>query len=352
MHFIRHSGIVFLIALATLPAHGAEIKGAGSSAAQPLYNLLAAGYAQSEKVSIAYTPSGSSDGLKQIKGKTVDFGATDVALTPEERKAQNLVCFPTAISGVVPVFNLPGLRKGQVQLTGEVLADIFSRKVVKWNDEKLRALNPGLALPDLAISVVARQDGSGTTLNFTDYLSKASAAWKTQFGRNYTIAWSAGTTQVKGSGGVVAALKQTAGAITYVDYQYAVQNNLSWAMLKNRDGKFVKPGSSGFSSALVNSAWLTKGTYEDMLTDRPGAATWPITSGTFILLAQASGNPEKTIAAVKFFTWGFIHGDAIVGKADFVRLPDIVQGRIFGELSGITDAGGAPLKWSLAELMK
>ena len=352
MYFIRNLGIILLLALGTMPARGADIKGAGSSAAEPLYTLLAASYAQTEKVKLSYTASGSSDGLKQIKARTVDFGATDVALNLEERKAQKLVCFPTAISGVVPVFNLPSLRKAQLQLTGEVLADIFARKIVKWNDEKLRTLNPGLALPDLAISVIARLDGSGTTLNFTDYLGKASPSWMSTFGRNYTIAWPAGTAQAKGSGGVVAALKQTAGAITYVDYQYAVQNNLSAALLKNREGKFVKAGAAGFSSALINSAWLTKASYEDMLTDRPGVSTWPITSGTFILVPQVSSNPEKTIAAVRFFTWGFIHGDAIVGKADFVRLPDVVQGRVFGELSAITDAAGAPLKWSLTELMK
>lgn len=352
MDFIRHSGIFLLFALACAPGRAAEIKGAGSSAAEPLYRQLATAYAQSGKVNLAYTASGSSDGIKQITARTVDFGASDVALSVDERKSLKLVCFPTAISGVVPVFNVPGVRKGQLQLTGDVLADIFARKIVRWNDDKLRALNPGLALPALAIGVIARQDGSGTTLNFTDYLSKSSADWKTAFGRNFTIAWPAGTTQVKGSAGVVAALKQTSGAIAYVDYQYAVQNSLSWAMLKNRDGKFVKPGPSGFSAALVNSAWLGKARYEEMLTDRPGVATWPITSGTFILIPQVSSNPDQTIAAVKFFTWGFIHGDEIVGKADFVRLPDVVQARVFGELSAITDAAGAPLKWSLSELMK
>lgn len=352
MHFIRNIAVSLILTAALVPAHCAEIKGAGSSAAAPLYALLAAGYAQAENVNLAYTASGSSDGLKQIKGKTVDFGASDVALSMEERKALKLVCFPTAISGVVPVVNLPGIRKGQLQLTGEVLADIFARKIVKWNDARLRALNPGLALPDLAIGVIARQDGSGTTLNFTDYLGKASPAWLAAFGRNYTIAWPAGTAQAKGSAGVVAALKQTSGGISYVDYQYAVQGNLVSVALKNRDGKFVKPGPSGFSSALVNSGWMSKANFEEMLTDRPGAGSWPITGGTFVLVPQVSSNPEKTIAAVKFFTWGIIHGDAVVGKAEFVRLPDNVQGRIFGELSGMTDAGGVPLKWSLTDVMK
>jgi len=352
MPFIRPLTVFILSTMALSPAHGAEIKGAGSSAAAPLYAFLGTGYARAEKVSLAYNPSGSSDGLKQIRGKTVDFGASDVALTPEERKAQKLLCFPTAISGVVPVVNLPGVRKGQLHLTGEVLAAIFARKIVKWNDEKVRALNPGLELPELPISVVVRQDGSGSTLNFTDYLGKVSPTWTASFGRNYTIVWPAGTTQAKGSAGVVAALKQTEGAISYVDYQYAVQANLAWVLLKNRDGRYARPGASGFSSALVNSAWMSKASYEEMLTDRPGAVTWPITSGTFVVVPQVSSTPEKTIAALKFFTWSFLHGDTVVGKAEFVRLPEIVQGRIFGELTAITDTGGVPLQWSLADLVK
>lgn len=352
MYIIRTITVSTVFMMALMPARGADITGAGSSAAAPLYALLAAGYAQTGKVNLAYSASGSSDGLKQIRGKTVDFGASDVALTPDERKAQKLVCFPTAISGVVPVVNLPGIRKDQLRLTGDVLADIFARKIVKWNDEKVRALNPGLALPDLAINVVARQDGSGTTLNFTDYLGKSSAGWLAAFGRNYTVAWPAGTRQAKGTSGVVDALRQTPGAITYVDYQYAVQGNLASVMLKNRDGRFVKPGASAFSTALVNSSWMTRASYEDMLTDRPGAASWPITSGTFVLVPQASSNPEKTIAAIKFFTWGFLHGDAVIGKTDYVRLPENVQARIFAELTAITDAGGAPLKWSLTDLIK
>ncbi len=348
MRFIPTIALLSLLTLAAA-AHAIEIKGAGSSAAQPLYDSLAATYAKTKKVSLAYQPSGSTDGFKQISAKTVDFGATDIALTADQRSKAKMVCFPTAISGVVPVVNLPGVRKSQLQLTGEVLAEIFSRKIVKWNDPRLRALNPTLPLPDLAITVITRSDGSGTTFNFTDYLSKSSPAWLNAYGRKASIAWAPGTVPAKGSGGVVAALKQTAGAIAYVDYQYAVKGNLTSAMLKNRDGKFVAAGPVGFSASLANSAWLSRGTYEEMLTDRPGTASWPITAGTFILLPQASSNPATTIAAIKFFTWGFVHGDAVVGKAEFVRLPDIVQGRIFGELTAITDTAGVPLKWSLLE---
>ncbi|MFL6657762.1 MAG: phosphate ABC transporter substrate-binding protein PstS [Massilia sp.] len=352
MYFIRTIAVTMLATVAGLSAHAAEIKGAGSSAAEPLYSALASAYASVGKVSLAYTASGSSDGIKQIKAKTVDFGATDVAMSAADRKAAKLVCIPTAISGVVPVVNLPGVRKGQLQLTGEVLADIFARKIVRWNDEKLKALNHGMSLPDLPIAVVARSDGSGSTYNFSDYLSKVSPSWNTSFGHNFTIAWPTGTVAVKGSGGVVEALKKTPGAISYVDYQYANLNNLSFALLKNRDGRFATPGASSFSAALINSAWMSKGNFDEMLTDRPGSNSWPITSGSFILVPQVTDNPEKTIAAIKFVTWGFIHGDAMVGKADFVRLPDPVQGRIFVELTSIVDASGAPLKWSLADLLK
>ncbi|MEJ7804539.1 MAG: phosphate ABC transporter substrate-binding protein PstS [Telluria sp.] len=346
---VVHTLALLSLSVASLAAQAAEIKGAGSSAAQPLYDSLAVNYAKSTGVTFNYQPSGSSDGLKQITNKTVDFGATDIAMSAEQRAKSKMVCFPTAISGVVPVVNLPGVRKGQLQLTGDVLADIFSRKIVKWNDQRLRALNPTLTLPDLAITPVTRSDGSGTTFNFTDYLSKSSPAWQSAFGRNASIAWPAGTVSAKGSSGVVALLKQTSGAITYVDYQYATKGNLASTLLKNRDGKFVAPGPLAFSASLSNSAWLSKGTYEEMLTDRPGAASWPITAGTFILLPRASSNPATTIAAIKFFTWGFVHGDAVVGKAAFVRLPDLVQGRIFGELAAITDNAGVPLKWNLLE---
>ncbi len=351
MTFLRTFSVA-MVAMSFTAAFAGELKGAGSSAAEPLYTALAAAYGAKEKVVLRYTPSGSSDGLKQITARAVDFGATDVALTAEQRKEAKVVCFPIAVSGVVPVVNLPGIKKGQLQLSGEALADIFARKIVRWNDDKLKALNPGLALPDVAITVIVRADGSGTTFNFTDYLAKVSPAWASTVGKNYVVAWPAGTTAIKGSGGIVTAVRETSGAITYVDYQYAVKNTLAWVALKNRDGRFVNPGSAGFSAALLNSAWMSKSAFEDMLTDRPGGITWPITSGTFVLVPQVASNPEQTIAALKFFTWGFVHGDMAVGKTDFVRLPDGVQGRIFAELTKITDASGAPLKWSITEVMK
>jgi phosphate transport system substrate-binding protein len=351
MKLLNNAGMCALLACVLIPAQSAEMKGAGSSAAQPLYTALAGTYGKTQPVTLSYDPSGSTEGFKQIRGNTVDFGATDIALTAEQRKAAKLLCFPTAISGVVPVVNLPGVAKGKLQVTGEVLAELFSRKIVKWNDPKIKALNPGLALPDLAVTVIARQDGSGSTFNLTDYLSKVHPEWLATYGRNFRIKWAEGVTLAKGTSGAVAALKQTSGTISYVDYQYSAPNGLAFVTLKNREGKFVSPGRASFSAALTNSAWMTRGTYEEMLTDRPGAGSWPITSSTFVMVPQVTTNPEKTLAAVKFFTWGFIHGDAIVGKAEFVRLPDVVQGRIFGELTSITDAGGMPLKWSLSDVL-
>lgn len=351
MKYSSHALLGALLACVLTSVSAVEIKGAGSSAAQPLYTALSGIYAKSQPITLAYEPSGSTDGFKKIRGNAVDFGATDIALSAEQRKSAKLLCFPIAISGVVPVVNLPGVAKGKLQLNGDLLAELFSRKITRWNDARIKALNPSLTLPDLPVAVIVREDGSGSTFNFTDYLSKANTEWSGTFGRNFRIVWPEGVIKVKGSSAVVAEVRKTSGAIAYIDYQFANQGGLAYTLLKNREGKFVAPGKAGFSSALNNSAWMTKGTYEEMLTDRPGNASWPITSSTFVLIPQASGTPDRTIAAIKFFTWGFIHGDAAVGKAEFVRLPDVVQGRIFGELTTVTDTGGVPLKWSLSEVL-
>jgi phosphate transport system substrate-binding protein len=316
MQFVRSLGLCALLACLISPAQSVEIKGAGSTSAQPLYTALVEAYSKKEAFTMSYDPSGSTDGFRRVRGNTVDFGATDVALLEKLRLSSKVMCFPTAISGVVPVVNVPGVKKGQMQMTGEVLADIFSRKITKWNDPKIKSLNPKLDLPDLAITPFVRQEGSGSTFNFSDFLSKSSAEWKTAYGRSFRIKWAQGVVSVKGSGGVVAEVKKTSGAIAYLDYQYVAQNNLASTMLKNRAGKFVSPGRASFSSALNNSSWAATGNYEEMLSDKPGSMSWPITTSTFILIPQVTNNPEKTLAAIKFFTWGFIHGDSIVGKAE------------------------------------
>jgi len=333
-------------------AGATDIKGAGSVVAQPLYVALVGLYVKTDPMGFNYQGNGSADGMKQLKAGNVDFATADVAVSVAQRKADNLICFPISVSGVIPVVNLPGLHKGQLKLTGDELADIFARKIVKWNDTRLKADNPGVNLPDLAITVVVRADGAGTTYNFTDYLSKASPAWASTYGRDLSIKWAAGTVPAKGNPALAQAVRETPGAISYADALIAAKNDLNFAMLKNHDGKFVAPGAASFSAALARSTWTKRATYEDMLTDLPGAGSWPITSGAFIIVPQKSLRPAQTIAALKFFTWGLIRGGAAVGQADYVTLPDNVQGRIFGELTTITDSAGAPLAWSLADVMK
>jgi len=332
---------------AAFSAQGADITGAGSSAAKPIYTLWSDAYGKAGNPKLNYQPVGSSAGIKQIKEKAVDFGASDVAMSAEDLRTFKMICFPSAISGVVPIVNLPGVKQGELQLTGEILADIFSRKVTKWNDPEIAAVNAGMTLPKLPIVAVVRQDGSGTTYNFTDYLSKVSPSWKSGFGRNFTIAWPADATQVKGSGGIVGAVKQAAGAIGYVDYNYVVQEKLNYAKVQNRDGKFVAPTADAFAAALSNSSWKSQATFEEMLTDKAGAHSWPITMGTFVIIPQTTNDPDKTIAALKFFTWAFMKGDKLVTNIDFVRLPDRVQARIYSELTKITDSSGNPLHWNM-----
>lgn len=330
-----------------MPAAALEITGAGSSAAAPLYTKWASAYQQQSGTAINYQAIGSSGGLKQIKARATDFGGSDVALSREESRKEKLICFPSAISGVVPVLNLPGVKSGDVQLTGELLAGIFARKILLWNDPAIAAINPDLRLPKTAIVVIVRQDGSGTTYNFTDYLSKVSPSWKQGIGTNFKVDWPEGSVQVKGSSAVSSAVRQTVGAIGYIDYSYVLQNQLTYAKMKNRAGQFVAPSAYAFESALASSSWKTKADFEEMLTDQAGRNSWPITMGTFVIVRQTSDNPDATIATLKFFTWAFMKGDGMVSGADFVRLPDRVQARIYSELTKITDRDGKPLRWNL-----
>src|SRR5471032_929602 len=314
-----------LLLFASSAVHALDITGAGSSAAQPLYAKLADASVKHGAAKLNYQPVGSAAGIRQIKQGSVDFGASDVALGAQELNQDQLVCFPTAISGVVPVVNLAGVKSGELQLSGELLAS--------------------------AIVVLARSDGSGTTYNFSDYLSRVSPAWKRDYGRNFSIAWAGQIVGAKGSGGMVAALKQTPGAIGYVDFSYVVRDKLAYARVRNADGQFVAPSALGFAAALDNSAWQSRGAYEEMLTDKPGAATWPITMGTFVIVPKVAARPDAMIATLKFFTWGFLYGDTIIGGMNFVRLPDRVQARIFSEFATIRDARGQSLNWSLSELI-
>ncbi|MDO8651256.1 MAG: phosphate ABC transporter substrate-binding protein PstS [Undibacterium sp.] len=326
-------------------ATAASITGAGSSAAAPLYNKWAEAFQKKKGATLEYQAAGSSAGIKQIKEKSVDFGASDVALNPADLKKYNLIQFPSAISGVVPVINVSGIKSGELHLTGEILAGIFAHKITIWNDAAISALNPGVRLPNKAIEVIVRSDGSGTTYNFTDYLSKISRDWQVNYGKNFNIAWHKDLTKVKGSSGIVASLKKTNYSISYVDFNYVIQDKLDYVQLKNHDGNFLSPTAETFAAALTNSSWKTVGNFEETLTDKPGNNAWPITMGTFIIMQKNAVNSDRSTVALKFFTWAFMAGDHLVNSVDLVRLPDQIQARAFKEMTTVTDLNGKPLEW-------
>lgn len=328
------------------PAMASDVSGAGSSAAAPLYHKWAEAFLKKSGASIEYQAQGSSAGIKQIKAKTVDFGASDVALSAEDLKKHHLIQFPSAISGVVPVINIPGIKSGELRLSGEVLAAIFARKISQWNDAEISALNPNLRLPNKAIEVLVRSDGSGTTYNFTDYLSKISKDWQTSYGKNFSITWHKDLSAVKGSSNIVAGLKKTSYAISYVDFNYVIQDKLDFVQMKNHDGHFLSPSAASFSNALNASTWKSQGNFEEMLTDKAGSNSWPITMGTFVIMQQTTATPERTANALRFFSWAFMSGDQFVNSVDLVRLPDQVQARAFREMTKVSDTQGKPLAWS------
>lgn len=328
-------------------AIGASITGAGSSAASPLYKKWAEAFKEKTGITLEYQPVGSSAGIKQIKAKSIDFGASDVALSAADLKKDKLIQFPSAISGVVPVINIPGIKSAELHLTGAALAGIFSRRITRWNDDEIHALNPNLKLPNRAIEVVVRQDGSGTTYSFTDYLSKVSKDWQLAYGKNFSIAWHKELIQVKGSSGIVTQVKKSVYSIGYVDFNYVLQDKLDYVQLQNRDGFFLSPSALSFAAALNASGWKKTGRFEEMLTNQAGANVWPISMGTFIIMPQNTGNTDRTTAALQFFTWAFMSGDQLVKSVDFVRLPDHIQARVFREMTTVADHRGKPLKWNV-----
>lgn len=321
-------------------AGDAPVTGAGSTAAAPIYQSWAREYQKSQRVPLSYEAIGSSAGLKKIKQGEVGFGASDVAPPEAELARDGLTLFPVAITGVAPVVNLPKVGDGQLKLSGELLARIFMGEVTQWNAPDIAQLNPGLALPRLPIKVVVRSDGSGTTHNFADYLAKVSADWQKKMGVKTTLAWPDGVIPAKGSDGVVKAVKDTEGAIGYVDFGYVVSNKLATAQLRNLDGHFVSASNLGFKSALANSDWVSKAAFTSPLTQRPGQGSWPITMGTFVVLPRTTSKPELTLPALKFFVWAFFNGDTLVQDNHFVRIPDQVQAKAFKVIFSIKDSAG------------
>jgi phosphate transport system substrate-binding protein len=300
------------------------LSGAGATFPAPIYARWAENYKAQSGVSLNYQAIGSGGGIKQIEASTVDFGASDKPLKPDDLDKNGLYQFPTVMGGVVPVMNLPGVQPGQVKLTGALLADIYLGNVKSWSDPKLAAQNPGVKLPNLPITVVHRSDGSGTSFLYTSYLAAKSPAWAQKVGASDSVEWPAGIGG-KGNDGVAAFVKQTPGAIGYVEYAYATQNKLTYADLQNHDGQFVAPTAQAFAAAAAGADWThAPGNYL-LLIDQRGGQTWPITGATFILMHKQQANPAKGKAVLAFFDWAYKNGDAAASQLDYVPLPAQVK---------------------------
>ncbi len=304
-------------------AGAAEISGAGATFPYPIYAKWAEAFKAKSGVSMNYQSIGSGGGIQQIKSKTVDFGASDAPLKLEDLNAAGLLQFPMIMGGIVPVVNLPGVKPGEMKLTGPVLADIFLGNIKKWDDPAITKINPGVKLPNQAIAVVHRSDGSGTTYNFADYLAKVSPAWKEKVGVNTSVEWPAGLGG-KGNEGVAAVTGQTGGAIGYVEYAYALQNKMTYTLMGNKAGNFVAPDSKTFQSAAANADWKNAPGFGLLLTDQPGKDSWPITASSFILIYKTQTKPEVGKQVLDFFAWCYANGQKLAESLDYVPMPDSV----------------------------
>jgi phosphate transport system substrate-binding protein len=289
-----------------------------------------------------YQSIGSGGGIKQIQSKTVDFGASDMPMKPEDLEKAGLTQFPTVIGGVVPVINLKGIEPGKLKLTGPVVADIYLGKVKKWNDKPIAELNPDLKLPATAIAPVYRSDGSGTTFIFVDYLSKVSPEWKEKVGANTSVQFPAGIGG-KGNEGVAAVTSRTDGAIGYVEYAYAKQNKMNYAVMKNKDGEFVAPNSENFQAAAAGADWAGAKDYYVILTDQAGKKSWPISGATFILVYKKQEKPENGRQVLDFFSWAYKNGGKLADELDYVTLPDSVVKLIHESWKNVTGPDGKPV---------
>jgi phosphate transport system substrate-binding protein len=306
-----------------LAARAGDITGAGATFPFPIYAKWAEAYKTKTGIGMNYQSIGSGGGIKQIQAKTVDFGATDAPLKPDELDKAGLAQFPAIIGGVVPVVNLDGIKPGEMKLNGAVLADIYLGKIKKWNDKAIADLNPTLKLPDENITVVRRSDGSGTSFLFTDYLSKVSPEWKEKVGAATAVAWPEGVGG-KGNEGVASYVQRIKGAIGYVEYAYAKKNKMSFAQLKNKDGNFVTPDDAQFQAAAANAQWKASDGFYQVLTEQPGKDSWPITGASFILMQKSQEKPASGQDVLKFFDWALKNGQKMAEDLDYVPLPDNV----------------------------
>jgi len=318
-------------------ASAQDVTGAGASFPAPLYAKWASEYNKASGVKINYQSVGSGAGIRQIDAKTVDFGASDMPLKDEDLAKKDQLQFPTVIGGVVPVVNIPGIAAGQLKLTGALIADIYLGKISKWNDAAIKAINPGLNLPDAAIAPVRRADGSGTTFIFTNYLSKVSTEWKDKVGEGTAVNWPTGAGG-KGNEGVAAFVGRLPNSIGYVEYAYVKQNKMVYAQMKNKNGNFVSPDDTAFKAAAAGADWAKS--FYQILTEQPGKDAWPMTGATFILMHKSQDKPVNAAAALKFFSWAYANGDKMADDLDYVPMPASVKAAIEKSWSQIKDGSG------------
>ncbi len=308
------------------------INGAGATFPAPLYSKWAEAYYKETNNRVNYQSVGSGAGIRQIEGKTVTFGASDMPLKDDRLAAMGATQFPTAIGGVVPVINLKEVKPGEMKLSGPVLADIFLGKIKRWNDPAITKLNPTLKLPDQEIVVVRRADGSGTTFIWTNYLSKMSPEFKENIGEGTAVNWKVGAGG-KGNEGVAAMVRQLPGTLGYVEYAYVKQTKMNWVQMQNRDGQWVAPDDTSFKAAAANATWDK--TFYQILTDQPGKASWPATGATFIIMHLKNDRPQEAQEVLKFFNWAFDKGDKMAEDLDYVPLPDNVVALVRKEMTKI-----------------
>jgi phosphate transport system substrate-binding protein len=317
-----------------------DVTGAGATFPAPLYAKWADAYNKATGAKINYQSVGSGAGLRQIRGKTVDFGASDMPLADAELAKDGLVQFPTVIGGVVPVINVRGILPGQLRLTGQVLGDIYLTKIKRWNDPALVALNPGVALPDAAIAVVRRADGAGTTFIFSNYLSKTHPEWKSKVGEGTALDWPGGIGG-KGNEGVAQNVQRLPNSIGYVEYSYAKSTRMTHVQMRNAAGNFVQPDDLTFRAAAAAAAWDKS--FFQILTEQPGKDAWPITGATFILMHTRQDKPAAASASLKFFDWALANGDKLATELEYVPLPDAVKAIVRKSWAQIQDGTGKPI---------
>ena len=336
------SAAIGAVLLAASPAVAAEIAGAGATFPYPIYAKWAEAYKATSGTAMNYQSIGSGGGIKQIEAKTVDFGASDMPLKPDDLDKNGLQQFPMVMGGVVPVVNLAGIQPGQLKLDGKVLAGMYLGTINNWNDKAIAALNPGLTLPDKAIATVHRSDGSGTNFIFTHYLSSIDPDFKAKVGENTSVEFPGGLGG-KGNEGVAALTSRTDGAIGYVEYAYALQNKMTFAQLKNHDGNFVAPNAASFQAAASNADWSKAPGFYLLLTDQPGKESWPITGATFILMQKTQDKPDTGREVLNFFDWAYHNGSQLAEQLDYVPMPAAVITAVEQSWKTIVGADGKPV---------